>query len=72
MVRAANTGISAVVDPRGRVLESTPLFETTVLVREVPFVSEETFYTRHGDVFAQACLALGLALVAAAGRRPLA
>jgi len=70
LVRAANTGITAVVDPRGRVLEPTRLFDTTVLVREVPFVAETTFYTRHGNVFAQACAALALALVAATFRRP--
>ena len=39
LVRAANTGISAVVDPRGRVLERTALFEPTVLVRDVPFLA---------------------------------
>ena len=53
LVRAANTGITAVVDPWGRVLEPTRLFEPTVLVREVPLVAETTFYTRHGDVFAR-------------------
>jgi apolipoprotein N-acyltransferase len=68
MVRAANTGISAVVDPWGRVLEETRLFERAALVREVPFVSATTFYTRHGDVFAHVCLALALALVAATFR----
>jgi apolipoprotein N-acyltransferase len=70
LVRAANTGITAVVDPRGRVLEPTRLFDTTVLVREVPFVAETTFYTRHGDVFARACAAMALALVAATLGRP--
>jgi len=70
LVRAANTGITAVVDPRGRVLEPTRLFDTTVLVRKVPFVAETTFYTRHGNVFAQACAAMALALVAATLRRP--
>jgi apolipoprotein N-acyltransferase len=69
LVRAANTGITAVIDPRGRVVAATRLFDTTVLVREVPFVAEETFYTRHGDVFAQVALALALALVAATARR---
>ena len=71
LVRAANTGITAVVDPRGRVLEATPLFDTTVLVRDVPLVAETTFYARHGDVFADACSAIALALVAASFvRRP--
>jgi apolipoprotein N-acyltransferase len=69
LVRAANTGITAVVDPRGRVLDATRLFDTTVLVREVPLVAETTFYARHGDVFARAVAALALALVAATYRR---
>jgi apolipoprotein N-acyltransferase len=64
MVRAANTGITAVVDPWGRVLDETRLFDRTVLVREVPFVAVTTFYTRHGDLFAYACFAIAMALVA--------
>ena len=63
-MRAANTGITAVVDTRGRVLEKTALFERTLLVREVPFVPGLTFYARHGDVFAWSCLALAAALTA--------
>jgi apolipoprotein N-acyltransferase len=65
LVRAANTGISAVVDPHGRILETTPLFEPTVLVREVPFVPGTTFYARHGDVFAWTCLTIAVALTGA-------
>jgi apolipoprotein N-acyltransferase len=71
MVRAANTGITAVIDPWGRVIEPTRLFDRTVLVREVPFLAETSFYTRHGDVFARAVAALALALVAATLRRRL-
>jgi apolipoprotein N-acyltransferase len=71
MVRAANTGITAVVDPWGRILEPTKLFDRTVLVREVPFVAGTTFYTRYGNVFAYACAAAALAMLAATfGRRP--
>ena len=62
LVRAANTGITAVVDPRGRVLAQTSLFERTVLVRDVPFVSALTFYSRHGDLFGWGCLAAACAL----------
>jgi apolipoprotein N-acyltransferase len=66
LVRAANTGITAVVDPRGRVLERTELFARTVVVRDVPLLATSTFYARHGDLFAWACLAAALALTAAA------
>jgi apolipoprotein N-acyltransferase len=69
LVRVANTGISAVVDPRGRLREGTGLFEETVRVAEVAFVPGETFYTRHGDVFAWGCLAAAAGLSAAAGWR---
>ena len=63
-MRAANTGISAVVDPRGRILERTPLFEPAVIVRDVPFVPGTTFYARHGDVFAWTCFAVAVFLTA--------
>ena len=69
LVRAANTGISAVVDPRGRVLERTPLFEPAALVRDVPLVPGQTFYSRHGDVFAWACFAAALVLTLQSLRR---
>ena len=70
LVRAANTGITAVVDPHGRVLQRTGLFERTMLVRDVAFVPGLTFYARHGDVFAWSCLLLaaGLTVLTRSGR----
>ena len=62
LVRAANTGITAVVDPRGRIVEQTALFEPAVLVREVPIVSGQTFYARHGDLFGWTCFGLAAAV----------
>ena len=49
LVRAANTGISGIVDPYGRVLVRTNLFETTTVVGEVRFLQERTVYARIGD-----------------------
>ena len=69
LVRAANTGITAVVDPRGRIVEKTALFRPGTLVREVAFVPGTTFYARHGDVFAWGCLAAAAAVTAATWRR---
>jgi apolipoprotein N-acyltransferase len=66
LVRAANTGFTAVVDPHGRVLRKTALFERTMLVADVAFVPGLTFYARHGDVFAWSCLAAAAALAAVA------
>lgn len=47
VVRAANGGISCVIDPFGRTLKKTNLFEKTILVASVPLYSEKTFYTKY-------------------------
>jgi apolipoprotein N-acyltransferase len=61
--RAANTGISALIDERGRVRDSTRIFERDFLVGDLPLRSPEqapTFYAAHGDVFAWSCwIAIG-------------
>jgi len=57
LARSANTGISGFIDPAGRILKSTPLLKEVVLTRNLPLISEKTFYTRFGDLFALACLA---------------
>ena len=57
-VRAANTGVSALIDSDGRVRSSTNIFERDLIVGDIelrPFEPPGTFYTRHGDLFAQAC-----------------
>jgi apolipoprotein N-acyltransferase len=69
LVRAANTGFTAVVDTHGRIVARTELFEQTALVRDVPFVGGITFYARHGDVFAWGCLGAAVALCGAAATR---
>ena len=62
LARAANTGISGFVDPYGRVLERSELFEQRMLVRDLRFLAGRTIYSRIGDLVAW----LSLALVAAA------
>ena len=67
--RAANSGVSAIIDARGRVRQRTRIFERDLLVDDVmlrPAPFGGSFYARHADVFAGgcglgACLALGLA-----------
>ncbi|WP_289022333.1 apolipoprotein N-acyltransferase [Desulfobacter postgatei] len=56
VVRAANTGISGFIDPSGTILEKTDIFTACALTRQVPVMSGQTFYTRHGDLTAKACL----------------
>jgi len=56
LLRAANTGISGFVDPAGRVLSATPLFEEAAVVQSLPLLALQSVYTRFGDLFAKACL----------------
>jgi apolipoprotein N-acyltransferase len=57
IVRAANTGISAVIDPTGRLSQQTDLFgRTWIKARITPAEGGTTFYTRWGDLFAYGCL----------------
>jgi apolipoprotein N-acyltransferase len=61
LARAANTGISGIVDPYGRVLVRSALFEQAVLTGDVRFLTSQTIYARTGDLFVYACIAAMLA-----------
>lgn len=71
LVRAANTGISAFVDPTGRVHDPTPLEVEAVAVRDVPLLAGRTAYVVSGDLAPAAALAAaaGLALAGLLRRR---
>src|SRR5438105_1738253 len=77
MVRAANTGVTCFVNESGRVTqvlqdETGSTFTEGVLTGEVKVPSEHelTFYTRHGELFAQLCVAVSaLATVVGIARR---
>ncbi|MBI3493362.1 MAG: apolipoprotein N-acyltransferase [Acidobacteria bacterium] len=63
LVRAANTGISGIVDPYGRVVAQSAIFEPAVVVGEARYLRTSTFYARHGDVLAYASAIVTLALL---------
>jgi apolipoprotein N-acyltransferase len=70
--RAANTGVSALIDARGQVQQRTPIFERGLLVGDVPLRDEAhgpTFYTRTGDWLPLACWLASGALFVRARRR---
>jgi apolipoprotein N-acyltransferase len=58
VVRAANTGISGAVDPYGRVLATTPLFEPATLTVDVRLLSQRTVYSYTGDLIVWLSLAV--------------
>jgi apolipoprotein N-acyltransferase len=49
VLRSANTGVSAVIDGRGRVLDALPLGEAGYLDARLPPPLSPTFYARMGD-----------------------
>ncbi len=64
LVRAANTGISGFVDPAGRILAQSPIFEALSLVSSIPVMGGKTVFVRFGHRFAPACLLLSILLLA--------
>ena len=56
VVRAANTGISGFIDGKGHILAASDLFTETHLTADLVPGSTKSFYTRHGDLFAGACV----------------
>jgi apolipoprotein N-acyltransferase len=63
LVRAANTGISAVVDPLGRIVASLPLGTEGILDAPLPRPIDPTPYVRFGDGPVGLVMLAALALV---------
>jgi apolipoprotein N-acyltransferase len=62
LVRAANTGISAVVDPLGRIVRSLPLGSEGVLDAPLPKPMTVTPYARVGDLPAMVIVAIAFVI----------
>ena len=72
LARSANTGISGIVDPYGRVVVRTSLFETVAVVGEARFVQARTVYATIGDLAAHlsaAVVIVALAFALLEGRK---
>ena len=74
LLRAANTGISGIIDPYGRELARTNLFETTTIIGEARFLQSRTVYATIGDLPAQLAvlltlLGLGVGIFTSSARR---
>jgi apolipoprotein N-acyltransferase len=63
ILRDTNNGVTAVIDPDGRVRESIPRHQTDALPAQYGFRDDVTFYTAHGDVFGWVCAILSLGAV---------
>ena len=74
IARCANTGISAIIDKRGRIVNKTPWWESAVLEETVRLSERQTFFVRYGDIVGRIAVfvfvLLGLAaIVRSIGRK---
>jgi apolipoprotein N-acyltransferase len=72
VARAANTGISMIIDPLGRVQQATDLFVHDVLVGTVVTTNVTTLFVRWGDWLATLAALASAALLMVARGRPMA
>jgi apolipoprotein N-acyltransferase len=70
ILRDTNNGVTAVIDPYGRVRQSIPRHQADALPAQFGFRDDITFYTAHGDVFGWICVlgSVGIVAYAVSGR----
>jgi apolipoprotein N-acyltransferase len=69
VLRAANTGVSAIIRPDGSIHYETELFELAYRTADLSWPAVDTVYRRFGDVFAGACLLCSIAWLIVAQQR---
>lgn len=71
ILRATNTGVTAAIDPEGRVVRSALRHQRTALRAGFDYEHDITFYAAHGDWFAYLCsVVTAAALIFAVIRKP--
>ena len=60
LLSATDTGVTASIDPFGRIVAQIPRKQRAALLAPYSLISATTFYTRHGDWFAFACAIISL------------
>jgi apolipoprotein N-acyltransferase len=63
IARAANTGITGFIDPRGKIIQKGEIFVEEAMNGTIRLSKKKTFYTLYGDVFAWVCSGLSLLLL---------
>ena len=61
LLRDTNTGVTASIDPHGRVVAGIPRKVRAALEADYALTNVTTFYTRHGDWFAYLCAIISVA-----------
>jgi len=63
VARAANTGMTGFIDPKGKIVKQGKIFTEEAMNATIRLSNRKTFYTLYGDVFAWACTAFSLLLL---------
>jgi apolipoprotein N-acyltransferase len=61
LLRAANSGISAIIEPSGRFRDATPILREAICEGGFDFIATSTFYTRYGNAFVFLCAIISIA-----------
>jgi apolipoprotein N-acyltransferase len=71
LIRSTNTGISAIVDPSGRIVQRTGQWTQETLVADVPLIEDgsTTVYMKAGDVVGWLAASLALLMLVQARRK---
>jgi apolipoprotein N-acyltransferase len=69
LLRATNTGATAIIAPNGKIIKQAPLFETVTITESIYPMSGTTFYVRLGDKNIITLLTLFLIALLGLGRR---
>jgi apolipoprotein N-acyltransferase len=72
ILRATNTGVTAAVNPYGRVTAAAPRHQRTSIRVHFAYENDLTFYARYGDLFAYACAFLTALFLAVSLQRKVA
>jgi apolipoprotein N-acyltransferase len=63
LLRVTNTGVTSLINARGELVQSLPMFTSAVMNSELEILTGETYYVRYGDWFAWASVILSAALL---------
>ena len=69
IARCANTGISAIILPSGKITQPTPWWEPAVIEGHIPLRDDITFFVSHGDITGRICTFVFLLLLLSLGVR---
>jgi apolipoprotein N-acyltransferase len=63
LLRVTNTGVTSVVNAKGELVQSLPLFTAAVMRTDVEILDGETYYVRFGDWFAWGLTAIAIGVL---------